>query len=592
MRTFASLTVLGFVVLAAAAPASAQVIPGRYIVVLNDDAGDPRGVAASHGLQPDNVYGHVLKGFAAAIPAQALKGLQHNPHVNWIEPDRVVTAIELQTLPTGIDRIDAEQTFTGAPVDVDIAIIDTGIDLTHPDLYVVQGVDCRRLDKKTGQCKVGGNDDNGHGSHAAGTAAAIDNGIGAVGVAPGARLYAVKVLDRSGSGTTSGVIQGIDWVAAHADVIDVANMSLGGGGFDDSDGLDCSFSNDAEHLAICAAVDAGVTFVVAAGNELDDAQYHTPAAYDEVITVSALADFDGQPGGQGVDSYSWSDCTEDVDDSFTCFSNYGHDVDIMAPGVGIYSTYKDGGYATSSGTSMAAPHVAGAAGLLLAANPLLTPAEVRLALISGGDPLPCATPTGVCLDDPDGIQEPLLMVGDGGPQCVVDADCDDGNDCTADSCSGGVCLHQEPACSDVAADGCCPAGCDWTTDLDCSCEPFCFADADCDDGDPCTADACLDAGACGASCVSAPIPGCQSCTVSITKGLYDPKKSKLTVEAVSSLGGGATGDLVLDLDGQLQLDMQWNSNKNVWFYKGPVGFAPGLLTITDIRGGCTGSASF
>ena len=268
MRTFASLTVLGFVVLAAAAPASAQVIPGRYIVVLNDDAGDPRGVAASHGLQPDNVYGHVLKGFAAAIPAQALKGLQHNPHVNWIEPDRVVTAKEIQVLPTGIDRIDAEQGFTGAPVDVDIAIIDTGIDLDHPDLNVVQGVDCRRLDKKTGQCMVGGDDDNGHGSHAAGTAAAIDNGIGVVGVAPGARLYAVKVLDRNGSGTTSSVIQGIDWVTQHADIIDVANMSLGGYGTDDTDGISCLFSADAEHIAICDAVAAGITFVVAAGNEM------------------------------------------------------------------------------------------------------------------------------------------------------------------------------------------------------------------------------------------------------------------------------------------------------------------------------------
>ena len=645
MRILTSLALLCLVVAAIAAPATAQVIPGRYIVVLNDNAGDAKGVAAGHGLTADNAYGHVFNGFAAKIPAQALQGLQNNPHVAWIEPDRVVTASEIQTLPTGINRIDAEQNFTGAPVDVDIAIIDTGIDLDHPDLYVIQGVDCRRLDKKTGQCKVGGNDDNGHGSHAAGTAAAIDNGVGVVGVAPGARLYAVKVLDRSGSGTLSGVIQGIDWVTANADVIDVANMSLGGSGTDDSDGLDCSFSADAEHIAICNAVEAGVTFVVAAGNELDDAQYHTPAAYDEVITDSALSDFDGQPGGLGVATYAFSDCTETEDDSFGCFSNYGHDVDIMAPGMGIYSTYKDGGYATSSGTSMAAPHVAGAAGLLLAENPLLTPAEVRDLLIAAGDTAPCATPSGICADDPDGVQEPLLMVGEAGPECVSDVDCDDANDCTVDTCEADVCVNAaaaddaicaggiccggtciavacasdldcsdgdlctdesclspgtcaatcdyvEPVCSGAAADSCCPAGCDWTTDVDCSCDPMCSLDSDCADGDACTADLCVDAGQCAATCVNDPIPGCQTCTVTITKGIYESKKSKLTVEATASLGGGVTGDLVLDVDGIAQVDMEWNSKKKVWFYKGPIGSAPSLISVTDIRGGCADSASF
>jgi len=614
-------------------------------VVLNDNAGDPKGVANGHGLTADNAYGHVFNGFAAKIPAQALKGLQNNPHVAWIEPDRVVTASELQTLPTGVDRIDAEQLFTGAPVDVDIAIIDTGIDLDHPDLYVVQGVDCRRLDKKTGQCKVGGNDDNGHGSHAAGSAAAIDNGVGVVGVAPGARLYAVKVLDRNGSGTLSAVIQGIDWVTQNADVIDVANMSLGGSGSDDSDGLDCSFSTDAEHIAICNAVDAGVTFVVAAGNELDDAQYHTPAAFDEVITVSALSDFDGQPGGFGTGTFAFSDCTETEDDSFGCFSNYGHDVDIMAPGMGIYSTYKNGGYATSSGTSMAAPHVAGAAGLLLAENPLLTPAEVRDLLIAAGDTAPCATPSGICADDPDGIQEPLLKVGEAVPECAVALDCDDANDCTADSCTDGICVNTpatddafcaggiccggicvqaacdsdldcsdgdlctdeaclfpgtcaatcsyvEPACSGALADGCCPAGCDWMTDVDCSCDPVCAADNDCDDGDACTTDTCVDAGQCGAACINDPIPGCQTCTVTITKGIFSAKKSKLTVEATASLGGGLFGDLVLDVDGAVQFDMEWNNKKGIWLYKGPIGFAPTVLTVTDLRGGCSTSASF
>ena len=636
--TLACLLVAGFAV-----AAQAQVIPGRYIVVLNDDAPNPNGVAAGHGLTADNVYGHVFKGFAAKIPAQALNGLQNNPHVAWIEPDRVVKA-NAQTLPTGVDRIDAEQLFTGAPVDVDIAILDTGIDLDHPDLNVVQGVDCRRLNKKTGDCKVGGNDDNGHGSHCAGSAAAIDNGVGVVGVAPGARLYAVKVLDRSGNGTVSGVIQGIDWVTRHADVIDVANMSLSGGGTDDTDGGDCINSNDAEHIAICNAVTAGVTFVVAAGNESSDAQYSTPAAFDEVITVSALADFDGQPGGNGSDVFAFSDCTEDVDDSFACFSNFGHDVDILAPGVGIYSTYKDGGYADSSGTSMAAPHVAGAAGLLLAEDPTLTPFDVRAALIANGDSAPCATGDGVCADDPDGVQEPLLMVGDGGPECEFAIDCDDANDCTADDCvdgscvnapvlddtgcaggicCGGVCIgatctgdlecddsdscttdtclspgtcsaacdYAEPACSAVA-DGCCPTGCDWTNDADCTSSPACGADSECDDGDACTTDTCTNAGQCDAACSNDPIPDCTACTVTITKGVYNGKKKKLTVDAIASLGGGATGDLVLDVDGAVQFDMQWNNKKQKWSYNGPIAFAPYQITVIDTRGGCSATGYF
>ncbi len=191
---------------------------------------------------------------------------------------------------------------------------------------------------------------------------------------------------------------------ANASVIDVANMSLGGGGSDDGN---CGLSNnDPEHEAICNAVNAGVTFVVAAGNEAVDSANSTPAAYDEVITVSALADFDGLSNGLGA-----ATCRADVDDSFANFSNFGADVDIMAPGVCIYSTDKNGGYSTKSGTSMASPHVAGAAALLKAVDPLLTPEQVILNLLDTGNPAPCATQSGLCSDDPDGIQEPLLMVG-------------------------------------------------------------------------------------------------------------------------------------------------------------------------------------
>jgi subtilisin len=483
-------TLLALAVVAIAVPANAQVVPGRYIVVLHDDAPHPGAVASGHGLATSATYTHVFKGFAGKMSPQAAAALTKNPFVKSVEPDRVVQAIA-QSVPTGIDRIDAESVAGNYSVDVDIAIIDSGIDLDHPDLNVVSGVDCRRLNKKTGGCKVGGDDDNGHGTHCAGTTAALDNGIGVVGVAPGARLHAIKVLDRQGSGYLSWIIQGLDHAAANADVIDVVNMSLGGSGFDDTDGQDCSLSNDAEHLAICALVNAGVTVVVAAGNESDDSAFHTPAAFDEVITVSALADFDGLPGGLGVDSFAFSSCTEDVDDSLACFSNYGHDVDIMAPGVGIYSTVP-GGYGESSGTSMAAPHVAGAAALVKAANPSFTPAQVKAELLANALATTCNTNDGVCADDPDGIQEPFLYVGAGAPGCADASECDDSNECTLDSCIASACVFTAASDDTACSTGLCCGG---------SCvAPACTTDSDCTDGDQCTSENCLFGGTCASSC--------------------------------------------------------------------------------------------
>ncbi len=220
-------------------------------------------------------------------------------------------------------------------------------------------------------------DGNGHGTHVAGTIGALDNTVGVVGMAPGARIWPVRVLDNRGSGTYSAIVCGIDYVTAHADEIEVANMSLGGGGADDGN---CGNSNnDAMHRAICNSVAAGITYVVAAGNETDDSANHVPAAYDEVITVSALADFNGLPGGGAA-----ATCRSDVDDTFASFSNYGADVDIIAPGVCINSTWKGGGYSTISGTSMASPHVAGGAALYAANNPSAAPAQVKSALQNAG----------------------------------------------------------------------------------------------------------------------------------------------------------------------------------------------------------------
>src|SRR5206468_11877075 len=219
----------------------------------------------------------------------------------------------VQTLPTGVDRIDGELSSTRSgdgtgSVAVPIAVIDTGSG-PHADLNVVGGTSC-----------VGGNyrDGNGHGTHVAGIAAARDNGVGVVGIAPGAPIYSVRVLSSNGSGTLSTVICGIDWVTANAAAtgVKVANMSLR---FQNSadDGNCGHTNNDALHVAICNSVAKGMTFVVGAGNESNDFATNVPAAYDEVLTVTAIADFDGRPGGTAPPT-----CRTDVDDTFADFSSF------------------------------------------------------------------------------------------------------------------------------------------------------------------------------------------------------------------------------------------------------------------------------
>jgi subtilisin family serine protease len=411
-RALAALTaaaVLPAVAALAAAPATASAGSGSsaadvrstYLVTL--DRGVEPGAAASAagrdvGADVTHVYRHALRGYAARLTPAAAARLARAPGVADVVPDRPVS-IAAQTVPTGVDRIDAEQSPTAAidgvdgRVDVDVAVIDTGIDLDHPDLNVYTA--------GARNCSSGrsADDGNGHGTHVAGTVGAVDNGAGVVGVAPGARLWPVRVLSNTGSGSWSSVICGVDFVTANADAIEVANMSLGGGGADDGN---CGFSNgDLLHRAVCASVAAGVTYVVAAGNSAANSATAVPASYDEVITVSALADFDGAPGAAGSPT-----CRSDEDDTFANFSNHGADVDVIAPGVCILSTYRGGGYSTLSGTSMASPHVAGAAALYLVRNPSASPTDVRTALRSGGT-LDWTWPS----QDPDGIQEPLLDAG-------------------------------------------------------------------------------------------------------------------------------------------------------------------------------------
>lgn len=385
---------------AATAETSSQQGIDQYIVVLADTASArdvAREHAAAHGATVGHVYSHALRGYSARLSAKAVEALTRDSRVSFVQRDGIVHATA-QTMPTGIDRADAEKSATAAidgadtRVNVDVAIIDTGIDLDHPDLNVHTA--------GAKNCSTGNSadDGNGHGTHVAGTVGALDNSTGVVGMAPGARVWPVRVLDNRGSGSWSAVVCGIDYVTANADKIEIANMSLGGSGSDDGN---CGNSNnDAMHKAICASVAAGVTYVVAAGNSYVDAKGFVPAAYDEVITVSALADFDGKSGG-----LAGSTCRSDEDDTLANFSNFGADIDLIAPGVCINSTWKGGGYNTISGTSMASPHVAGGAALYKATHPSASPSSVKSALQTAG-----TTDWIWPGQDPDGIKEKLLNV--------------------------------------------------------------------------------------------------------------------------------------------------------------------------------------
>ncbi len=305
------------------------------------------------------VYSNALSGFSVKIAPGQMKKLETDASVKHIEEDQVITLSPIQVskgkpggggttppaaqvIPWGIARVNGGVDATGKTV----WIIDTGVDFDHPDLLV----DASRAANFTSDRS--GDDLNGHGTHVAGTIAALDNGFGVVGVAAGATVVPVKVLNRRGSGTNSGVIAGIDYVAANAANGDVANMSLGGG------------VSTALDDAVVAAAAAGVKFALAAGNESDDANNHSPARanHANIYTISAM----------------------DSNDTFAYFSNYGNPpIEYCEPGVSIYSTYMGGGYATLSGTSMASPHMAG----------LLTLGAVRT--------------DGYVLNDPDGNPDPI-----------------------------------------------------------------------------------------------------------------------------------------------------------------------------------------
>jgi len=286
------------------------------------------------------------------VSENSLAGLLRNPKVIGFELDAEVHSMgkakpapaqPVQQLPWGVDRVDADLAL-GNGAGVKVCVVDTGIDKDHLDLQanIVGGKNFVANGRLVDSTKW--NDDNGHGTHVAGTIAAVDNTIGAVGVAPQASLLAAKVLNRQGSGYMSDVVAGVDYCVQQG--ADVVSMSLGS-------------SSDVQlvHDAMDAAYNAGVLLVAAAGNDYGG-PVSFPAAYDSVIAVSAT----------------------DSNNQLAAFSNVGPKIELAAPGVNVFSTWNDGLYKTISGTSMATPHVSGVAALAIEANPGLDVVGIRTLL--------------------------------------------------------------------------------------------------------------------------------------------------------------------------------------------------------------------
>jgi len=356
-------------------PRAGAVIPDRYIVVYNGSVGSAD-AATDRRQQADGFrarlrYRRTVKGFAATLSPVQVGRLRADPAVAFVAPDRIrrATAISLahgDSAPTGVLRIGAATSATARePSGAAVAVLDTGIDLGQRDLNTAAGTNCVTPGAAP-------QDDEGHGTHVAGTIGARNDGEGVVGVAPDTKLYAVKVLDKTGAGADSQIICGLDWVISHARAlhIGVVNLSLGGEGVSDNN---CGMSShDPLHAAICRLTAAGVTPVAAAGNDSRDLGGSllngpdTPAAYPEVLTVTAMADSDGRPGGAGGPGCDSSQ-SDDTPTSFSDFATRPADIahTIAAPGSCIRSTRNGGGTTIMSGTSQATPHAAGAVALCL-----------------------------------------------------------------------------------------------------------------------------------------------------------------------------------------------------------------------------------
>lgn len=337
----------------------ALAIPNHYIVVLDRDAVGRGGDAAFNAgevaqLMPDwagtvtRRFDHAINGFAAYMTEQQALSLSEDSRVKFVEEDSVVEALVTQNNPPwGLDRIGQHDlplnnsySYTTTGAGVNVYIIDTGIRRTHTQFAgrAVIGFDAVGDGQNTNDC-------NGHGTHVSGTV-----GGSTFGVAKGVRLFAVRVLNCSGSGSTSGVIAGVDWVTAHRIRPAVANMSLGGG------------ASAALDSAVRKSIASGVTYAIAAGNSNTNAANSSPARVAEAITVGATT----------------------MTDARSSFSNFGSVVDIFAPGSSILSAWRtsDTATATLNGTSMATPHVAGVAARFLEGSPTAGPATVRNEIVN------------------------------------------------------------------------------------------------------------------------------------------------------------------------------------------------------------------
>jgi subtilisin len=343
-------------------PVSAAPPSGEYIVTLKDgiDARAFAGAAdARSGVDVEQVYSVALRAFHARLTASAKAQLAQDPGVRFISQNRTFKA-SAQVLPTGVDRIEGDQSTmyaTGSSVTTPVAVLDSGV-TPDPDLNV----------QPIGQNCLGGvgwADLNGHGTHIAGIIGARNNADGVVGVAPGAPIYPIQVLNRSANGSDASILCGIEWVATVGRALGVRVANLSAGTFGDDDG-NCGLTNaDPVHLAICTATAAGALFVVAAGNDGGAITHTIPASYDEVLTATWMTDYNGSPAKVSPPA----GCDLGPDDRASVNSSWAYDEDkthlLAAPGSCITSTSNLGGTVVMSGSSMAAPHVTGTVALCL-----------------------------------------------------------------------------------------------------------------------------------------------------------------------------------------------------------------------------------